>query len=86
LSLILVKSRINEDYDANMICINKIKMKQKQYQDLEKAESKEQEKKKNELSSLLNDDKMFSNNIDKSEVALIKLDDVSLNKLSSKIK
>jgi hypothetical protein len=43
---IVIEFKINKDYNANMICINKIEMGQKQCQDLEKAKSKEQEKEK----------------------------------------
>jgi hypothetical protein len=83
---VVMKSRINEDRDANMFCINEIEMGREQHRDLERAESKEQEKERDESSSLLDDERVFSGNTDKSEVAPIRVDDVSPNKLSSKMK
>jgi hypothetical protein len=53
---------------------------------LEKVKSKKQEKEKDKSLSLLNDEKVFSDNTDKNEVAPIKVDDVSPNKLFSKMK
>jgi hypothetical protein len=78
---VMMESRINEDRDTNMIYINEIEMGRKQHRDLERAESKEQEKENDESSSFLDDERVFSGNTDKSEVAPIKVDDVSPSKM-----
>jgi hypothetical protein len=53
---------------------------------LERARSKKQKKEKDESSSFLNNKRVFSSNIDKNEVTLIKIDNVLPNKLFSKMK
>jgi hypothetical protein len=52
----------------------------------ESRKQRTKKKERDESSSFLDDERVFSNNTDKSKVAPIKVDDVSPNKLSSKMK